>query len=206
MKMKKLVALLMMCCMLASTACADTLSQEACRLAQRIDALADNDVYLKMMLTHEDIIGLGKSFGRGDRSQHTMMVSVDLSAVNGLALMAALGSGLDPEIAKAMVERMNSALLFSFIGGRGADTVAATSSLTENDFFACDMEPGTGMFLIFYGEYTPVAVSWIAKNGAVSMSAMFLPLEDLAGCTTPEMVADWFAGMGLEGVAVTAVE
>ena len=205
--MKKFVAFLIAFCMLFGAACADTLTDAACQLAQEIDALADNDAYLKMMLNSDEIVKVGKSFGQGDRTQPTMMVSVDMGApISMMMSMMDAELGLDPMIKEAVAGRLNSSILLSFVGSAGTNTLAATSALTAGNFFAHDMEPGTGIFLMFYGESTPVAVSWAAKNGAVSMSAMFMPLPDLAACTTPEMVASWFNSMAMPGVAVTAVE
>ncbi len=206
--MKKLIAALVIICLLCASACADTLAQEACRLAQRIDELADNDMYLKLMLSSEDVIGAAKAFGQGDRSQPAMMVSVDLSTAGAamLDMIAREGVVLDQTTREAVMSRLKTSLLVSAVATRGTLTLAASSALTAGDFFAFDMEAGDGLFILFYEDACPVAVTWVAQKGAVSMSAMFLPLEELADCTTPEMVADWFASAGMEGAVVTPVE
>ena len=206
--MKKLFVFLMVLCVLASSACADTLAQEACKLAQQIDAMGDNEEYLKILIGSGDVIGMARQMAEGDYNEPTMMVSVDLTNAKDLLLKNLVGEFTleDPAIRENLMGRVNTAMIHQVVATRGALALAATSVLTAGNLFACDMEPGDGMFLIFYGEYTPVAVSWVAKNGAVSMSAMFVPLEELAACTTPEMVADWFAGMGMQGAVVTPVE
>ena len=206
--MKKLAVLLVVFCLLCASACADNLTQEACELARRIDELAENDSYLKLMLSSEDVIGVAKTFAQGDRSKPAMMVSVDLSTAGAVMLdmIAREGVVLDQVTREAVMSRLKTSLLVSAVAARGTLTLAASSALTAGDFFACDMEAGDGLFILFYADACPVAVTWTAQKGAVSMSAMFLPLEELAMCTTAEMVADWFAAAGMAGAVVTEVE
>lgn len=206
--MRKILIWMMLLCMLSGAAAADELSEAACGLARRMDALADNDAYLKALSVSDDVIGMAQKLGAGDRETHTMMVSVDLSAVKSMMLnMLAGETGLsDPVAQEAIMSRMNAALIQQAVAARGTLALAAASMLSTGDFFACDREPGDGMFLIFYGQYSPVAVTWVAKNGAVSMSGIFVPVEELSGCTTADEVANWFAAMGMDGAVVTPVE
>lgn len=207
--MKKLMVWVVLLCMAVGTACGEGLPQVAVELAQRIDALAENDTYLTVMFGSDKLAEKVQEIAAGEHGQqYTMMVNVDLTgAVASFMERLAVDVDIsDPIVNEEITKRLNSAVLFQAIAAQGTETLAIANSITTDTMFATDEKPGGGFYLIFYGEHTPVAVTWAVENGAASLSAMFVPVAELKTCTTPQQVAEWFASVGAEGAIVTAVE
>lgn len=207
--MKKLMVWVVMLCMLSISASGEELPQTALELARRIDRLADSSEYLDVLLGNERLAEKVKEIAAGDCGEAcTMMVNVDLTRTieaNMEALMKEVPI-TDSLVREEIASRLHSVLLFHAIAAMGADTMAIASSVTTGTMFATDAPEGRGIYLLFYGEHTPVAVQWTVKNGAASLSAMFVPVAELRACTDPQQVEAWFASIGAVGAVVTAVE
>lgn len=207
--MKKLMVWVMLLCMAMGTACGEGLPQAAVELAQRIDVLAENDAFLEVMFGSDKLADKVREIADGEHGQqYTMMVNVDLTGAVA-SMMESLAVDVeisDPIVSEEIAKRLETAILFQAIAAQGAETMAIANSITAGTMFATDEKPGEGIYLIFYGEHTPVAVTWAVENGAASLSAMFVPVPELQACTTLQQVVEWLASIGAEGAMVTAVE
>lgn len=189
--MKKAFALLLMLCMLCSCALAeDLLTDKAVELVQRMDALAGSAEYRACIGVNGGEMGrMVDGFAAGAHDQPRMMVAVDISPFTALIMDQVT---LDPIAREELLGKMASAMVMQLVSARGTSTLAAVNSMMTGTIFAMEGEAARGVYLLLYENATPAAVSWTAKSGAVSMTAMFLPDDDLAACSSAQAVNDWF--------------
>lgn len=194
--MKKAFAVLLMLCMLCSCALAENpLADKAVELVQRMDALAGNATYRACIsVTGGEMGRMVDAFAAGDHDQPRMMVAVDISEFTELVMgqVATFDAALDPVAQEELLSKMASSVVLQLVSARGASTLAAVNSMMTGTIFAMEGEEARGVYLLLYENATPAAVSWTAKSGAVSMTAMFLPDDDLAACSSAQAVDDWF--------------
>lgn len=190
--MKKAFALLLMLCLLCSCALAENpLAEKAVELVQRMDALAGSTAYRACIgVTGGEMGRMVDAFAAGEHDQPRMVVAVDVSPFAALIMDQVT---LDSVAREELLGKMASAMVMQLVSARGTSTLAAVNSMMTGTIFAMEGEKARGIFLLLYENATPAAVSWTAKNGAVSMTAMFLPDDDLAACSSAQAVDDWFA-------------
>ncbi len=74
-------------------------------------------------------------------------------------------------------EGWDASLSIRIAGYHGTKTISAVSFLTVSDFFACDTT-GQGYILLTYADGRSALVDWQGADGAVWMTASFLPEGD----------------------------
>lgn len=194
--MKKIFALLLMLCLLLSSTLAESdLLDQAISLVQRMDALAGNATYRACISVSGGEMGrMVDEFAAGDHDQPRLVIAVDISEFTEQVMgqVAAFDAALDPVTREELLSKMANSVVLQMVSAKGVNTLAAVNSMTTGAIFAREGEETRGMYLLLYESATPAAVSWTARNGAVSMTAMFLPDNELAACQSAQAVDDWF--------------
>jgi len=195
--MKKCLVLLLALLLLVSCALAEEgLLSRSSALVKRMDALSGNATYRACIsVSGGDMGRLVDQFAQGDHDQPRMAVAVDISGFTDqvMAQVASFDAALDPVAQQELLSKMASSVVLQLVSYKGAATLAAVNSMMTGEIFARQGAQGHGVIILLYEDATPAAVSWRAENDAVSMTAMFLPDEDLAACESAQAVADWFA-------------
>ena len=195
--MKKMFALLWTLCLLLTAALAeDDLVDQAVTLVQRMDALAGNATYRACISVSGGEMGrMVDEFAAGDHEQPRMVIAVDISEFTEQVMgqVATFDAALDPVAREELLSKMANSVVLQLVSAKGVNTLAAVNSMTTGTIFAREGEEARGVYLLLYENATPAAVSWTARNGAASMTAMFLPDDELAACQSAQAVDDWFA-------------
>jgi len=176
----------------------DVFFGNAVEIARRMGMLMDSGVYYDYCNVSGATKALWDEVARGD---HTMPVRV--FSLTGDALRYGLTGG-DPEsspwfdLTRADLRRdMVSTLPDMMYIGMASEKVSLCRSLARYKVFAADIPEGCGLLVMQYGEGTPIVLPWYTEGGAVSISAFFMPDEELEGCQTAEDVSKWFASLGM---------
>lgn len=183
----------------------DPFMANAVEIARRIDMLAKSEVFMaycdSTYSSEEEI----KAVSWGD---HTWPARV--FHVGGSALVEAMSDGVSDsawldmsrvEIRRDLVDSLPDMLLY------GMDEAAAdlVSLLARMKIFASDLPEDCGFMVMLYDDAAPIVLPWYSDEGAVSISAFFMPDEALAACESAEAVSAWFAEKGLPTVAFEEV-
>lgn len=194
--MKKMFALLWTLCLLLTAALAeDDLVDQAVTLVQRMDALAGNATYRACISVSGGEMGrMVDEFAAGDHEQPRMVIAVDISEFTEQVMgqVATFDAALDPVAREELLSKMANSVVLQLVSAKGVNTLAAVNSMTTGTIFAREGEEARGVYLLLFEDATPAAVSWTARNGAASMTAMFLPDDELAACQSAQAVDDWF--------------
>lgn len=183
----------------------DPMLQNVVEIAQRIDMLAENELFMNHytygMATEEQI----EAVSYGDHTR-----PVQAFHLNGQALIDALyaGAGESDRLDFTRPELLNDLVgeLPEILWGRREELeLSILSMLARYKVFALEMEPGCGLFFLLYEDAAPVLVTWVAGNGCVDTGAWFMPDEKLATVSTAEEMSAWFAEMGMPAVTFEEV-
>lgn len=180
------LALLMLCC--SALADAPTLESRALEAVQKVVTYAREDAMMKQMIPDGRQSSIVQGWAQGNYTAPLMVLRADLSG-----MVDAMTQMVDSQWASAgMGERMRLRLasgLISLLNTQQDTQTAALSAVTEwETVFADETITGTGAWLMLYADGTPIMVTWHANEGAVLLTAAFLPLDGLKGCTTAEEV------------------
>lgn len=186
---------------------ADPFMANAIEIARRIDLLAESSLFIYSWDYSGATQAQLEAVSGGD---HTNPVRVYEMTGEGmleaLSAIAPEGSTL-PDLSRAELRRdLVNALPDMLLGDRPDEELSLIHLLWRYKVFACEGVEGCGMLLMLYEGATPVALTWYADQGAVSMSACFMPDDALAACQSAEEAAAWFAGKGLPAVTFEEVE
>lgn len=185
---------------------ADGFYANAVEIARRIDLLAESSVFMANCdYTYSSKAEIEAVSG-GD---HTTPARI--YALNAEALTEALFGNMPegavlpdlerPELRRDLMEQLPDILR----GQREEQELSLISLLHRFKVFAWEDAQGCGLLVMLYEDAVPVLVTWYADNGAVCMSASFLPDEALSACESAQQVSDWFAGKGLPPAAFEEV-
>lgn len=187
---------------------ADPFVAHVVEIARRIDLLAKNE----MFMADQGYYSWGpdpriETLAGGD---HTMPVRI-FSILPG-TLIDALYSGMPadavrmdfsrPELRRDLVESLPDMLTASM----DEALVDMNNLLARYKVFAYDAPGQCGMLLLLYADATPVIETWYESEGAIRLSAWFLPDEALAACSSAEEVVTWFAAKGMPAAHFEEVE
>ena len=179
--MKRILTLMLLLLVLAMT-CVHaepgeeniTLIVKAEALAAELDALAENEAYIKELSLEEQVVDMILGWGAGNHDTPARVLMLDFSMFMG-ALVQEIPAEA-PEAGRVMLHRsLGQVLLQAATNAGGADMVAASAVARTTTTFAAPVLNDSGVFLLLYEDATPVGVSWYAEEGAVSMTAVFLP-------------------------------
>lgn len=183
----------------------DPMLQNVVEIAQRIDILAENELFMSQynygMATDEQIEAV--SYGDHTRPARAFHLSGQ-TLIDGLYAGAAEADMLDftrPELLDDLVSELPELLW----GRREETELSLLTVLARYKVFALEREPGCGLFFLLYENAAPVLVTWIAGNGCVDTGAWFMPDEALAAVSTAEEMSAWFAEMGMPAVTFEEV-
>lgn len=198
--MKRILALSLALLMLLSCASADELKDQARSLVEHIGLLAGNDTY-RRCVTASQVSDLVAAFGDEDHTALRLMVNADISGFTEsfMGQVKAFDPSLDPAVEQELRTKMTTSAVMQLISARGAEVLAAVNCVSASRVFA-SREVGSGLFILLYEFATPAAVSWHAQNGAVSMTATFLPDDELSACRTAQEVEAWITQQGIAAV------
>ncbi len=184
----------------------DTFMANAVEIARRIDLLAKSEMFIYYWdyssLTMKEI----EALTRGDHTNPVRMYEM-----TGDDMLAALAENMPegavlPDLTRAEMRRdLVNALPDMLQGERSDDEMSLLHLLWRYKVFASEDREGCGLMLLLYGDAVPIAVTWHANSGAVSMAACFLPDEALQACMSAEEAAAWFAGKGMPAAAFKEV-
>ena len=166
-------------------------SERALLLAEELRALAASDAWLEMCGLPQSTAEKASGFAAAGESAPRLFLEVTRQ---GFFSGAEWPDGLLEAYGES---RLVSVMLTSLVAAEDTETLAAVSSLQTNVLYADETAEGSGMYILLYEEDAPIVVSWYAENGAVNMSASFLPVEGLMSCRTRWEVQTWAEGCGL---------
>ena len=198
-KMIRMVCLLIAALMLCPIAQAGEreLMQHSLSLVSTLDVLAADPQYMEMLSSDEKITSLCASWSKPDRGEPALMVRAEASMMESMIVAMAGGKGMSREGREMIRWRMPEMMITAINARRGTMTMAATTACSCGMLYADDELAGSGFLLLIYPDAMPVAVSWCAQNGAVSLSASYLPDPELAACRTLLEVSAWSVNSGL---------
>lgn len=185
---------------------ADPFMANAIEIARRIDLLAESELFI---YTWDYSGATQKQLEAISRGDHTNPVRV--FQMTGEAMLSALSAvapegAVLPDLNRVELRRdLVTALPDMLLGDRTDEALSLLHLLWRYKVFASDAQ-GCGLMLMLYEDATPIALTWYADQGAVSIAACFMPDEALEGCRSAEEAAAWFAGKGLPAAAFEEVE
>lgn len=151
-----------------------TLIVKAQDLAEDLDALAEDEAHIRDFSLDEHVVDMILGWGAGNHDVTAEVWMLDLSMFMG-ALVQELPAEA-PEAGRVMLHRsLGQVLLQAATNAGGADMVAASAVARTTTTFAAPVLNDSGIFLLLYEDAAPVGVSWYAEEGAVNMTAVFLP-------------------------------
>ena len=169
--MKRLIALLICLLMVFPAAQAEnvTLVDRAIALGAELDALAEDEEYLAQFM----VTGMEKeiihAFAEGERTTPVRIVALD---TNGMLEQLTFQATTLPEAAwRNLQQLLPTALVNSLNGQMGSDWLVAAMYLRITQMFPAPDVTGQGVWILYYEDASPVAVSWYAENDAVLMTA-----------------------------------
>lgn len=169
--MKRLVALLLCLLMVFPAALAEnvTLIDRAIALGAELDALAEDEEYLaQFMVTgmEKEII---RAFAEGERTTPVRIVALDTAGM--LEQLTFQATTLPDAAQRNLQQLLPTALVNSLNGQRGGEWLVAAMYLRITQMFPAPDATGQGVWILYYEDASPVAVSWYAENDAVLMTA-----------------------------------
>lgn len=183
----------------------DPMLQNVVEIAQRIDILAENEMFMSYytygMVDDAQIEAV--SYGDHTRPARAFHLSGQ-TLIDGLYAGAVEANMLDftrPELLDDLVSELPELLW----GRREETELSLLTMLARYKVFAMEEAEGCGLFFLLYEDGVPVLVTWFAGNGCVNAGAWFMPDEQLAAVTTAEELSAWFAGMGMPTVSFEEV-
>lgn len=184
----------------------DPFMANAVEIARRIGQLAQSERFMWYYdysgATQEQI----EAVAGGD---HTMPARV--FHISGEQLIVGLYSGAEAgamlDFTRVELQRdLVSSLPEMLLGVREETELSLIYLLARYKTFACDTAAGCGLYIMLYEDATPIVLPWYAENGAVKISAFFMPDAALTACTDAAEVSAWFAGKGLPAVTFEEVQ
>lgn len=147
-----------------------------------------------------EVMGLIGQWAAGDHQQPRAMYCVDMAGLNdaGAALSGVMDVSQLPDSMQldglTILGLLRTQLVARFLGDT---SLAAVSMSTDTMIFADADVTGSGAYLLMYPEGMPVLVTWTSTNGAVYMTASFMPFEELEACQTATEASLWLTGKGM---------
>lgn len=192
----------------------DVFLGHAVEIARRLDLMAESSVYYAYCNRSGATQELWDEVSRGDHTTPSRIFSL-----SGERLVYGLSGG-QPEnapwldLTRADLRRdMTHGLPDVMYVGMKQETVSLCKTLARYKVFAYDAGvvlpqsmgrndvslagDGCGLLVMLYDGGTPVVLPWHSQNGAVSISAFFMPDAALEACQSAEDVAAWFASLGM---------
>lgn len=187
-----------------------TAEQHAVLLAQRLGEIYANADHRE--LTLGGIPGAGELIDEwvaGDRSQPRMMTGIDLTDAPQVFYRGAaqyrtavlFHEEASPLTSRVMTYRLPESVIERAVIDEIANpvwgTVAVMMAQAQEEYAAPSQPDGTGMYLLHYDDAVPVAVWWAAQDGAVQMTAQFVPLDSIRDYDSAALVSVWLTAQGL---------
>lgn len=169
--MKRLLTILLavMLLMPAAAAMEPTLVDRAIALGAALDNLAEDEDYIAQHM----IFGKDKeriqAFAMGDRTMPVRIAALDLEGA--LAQLLPQRDELPEAAQRILYQTMPLALVNSLNGQQGADMLVLSMYMRIANVFAAPGVTGQGVWILYYENASPVAVSWYAEHDAVMMNA-----------------------------------
>lgn len=184
----------------------DSFLGNAVEIARRLDLLAESSVYFEYCNRSNATQERWDAVTRGDHTTPSRVFSL-----SGETLLMGLTGGNPasspwfdlsrPELRRDMVGTLPDMMFI----GMDTEDVRLIKMLARYKVFASDMEDSCGLLVMLYDGGTPIVLYWYADQGAVSISAFFMPDEVLEACGSAEDVSAWFARMNMPVVAFEEV-
>lgn len=171
-------------------------TEKALGAAAEMDAQAMDRAAL--MGLSADMTAMLAEWSAGDAEKPVLTVMAELplesELVRGLISQLPPGTGIDDQ---ALLMAGVSAVPTMLAGRQGPMQLAASSVASRTILFADSVNPFTGLYLFIYEDKLPIMVSSCASEGAVSMTAAYLPIGALGSCRTIEDVNRFFEDAAL---------
>lgn len=169
--MKRLLTILLALLLAIPAAMAEepTLVERAIALGAALDQLAEDEEYLAQHM----IFGKDKeriqAFAKGDRTMPVRIAALDMEDV--LAQLLPQHDELPEAMQRDVRQRMPMAFVNSLNSQQGSDMLILSMYIQISNIFPAPGVTGQGVWILYYEEASPVAVSWYAENDAVMMNA-----------------------------------
>lgn len=177
----------------------------AVEIARRLGLMAESSVYFDYCNRSGASRERWDAVSRGDHTTPSRIYSL-----SGTELMLGLTNGQPesapwfdlsrPELRRDIVATLPDMMFL----GMDQEDVSLIKMMGRYKVFASDQE-GCGLLVMLYDGGTPIVCYWYSDNGAVSISAFFLPDEVLENCQSAEDVSAWFASLNMPVVTFEEV-
>lgn len=159
--------------------------EAATALAQRLDALADCPAYLKLFGGSEEMQQLIADWGAGDHDEPEQVLTRFFPTDGAVQLLPLLSldetnglSELPPEAVDALVRRVPFAVASALNARAGATTLGAAAMITLTEARVTEQPAGGGIIAFLYSETVPVLVAFWSENGAITLTASFVSVDE----------------------------
>lgn len=169
----------------------------AVEIARRMDLMAKSSVYFQYCNRSDATPERWEAVTRGD---HT--TPVHIFSLSGEELRNGLTGGPENapwlDLSRTEIRRdIVASLPDMMFAGMETDDVRLVQMMGRYKIFAADVPDDCGLLVMLYEDATPVICFWYSNQGAVSISAFYMPDPALEACASPEEVAVWFAQMNM---------
>lgn len=179
-------------------------------IVKRMDTMAETEEYAKIMTSSQEILDIIKEIGAGDYSQPKAVYEVKLSEASAEMLFSSFGGSMDAlsqELKGELLYRMTSSIPTMFSAMAGAETLAAISLITADDYFIEESVSGNLLYFYIYDSECCGAVVFSGhEDGIVSAKGAMIKNEALRQVSDLEEITQWLAeNAGLMGVEIKEV-
>lgn len=202
-----LLALVLVLGMVPATAEGAELSfEQAADMAQYLREMAAGD-YLALKGVPQDLQRRAQQWAGGLEGETRLVVRLHFGDHASLNTLRAIFLQEHPMVvyeaeSSFMIELV--ALTFSWAAMESQTAAASYEEIAEiNDALRCgrmyaeDCEPGSELYLVLHEDAQPILILAIAENGAVDLSAWFVPGPKLKECKSAGEVSMWYMRNGL---------
>lgn len=150
----------------------DDLLRHAVELGRKMDALAEDEAYIASYTTDPTLQMIAGAYGDGDHDDPCEVREVVLDEI--MPMLLEYMKDIPDSGKRQMQNLLPNAMMQSYINALGVDMVFINAILHKSVTFAQQDAKGQGVWILYYEDAAPIAVSWYAENGAVHMEAGFL--------------------------------
>lgn len=179
----------------------DPFMSHVVELSRRIDLLAKSSVFRYNEWLDDELTA---ELTAGDHTNPVRAFVLDGAKLSE-ALFAGMDASVRPDLTRVELRRdLVSTVPGILLTNMENDKLQIITTLQRYKVFASDVT-GSGLIVLLYEDAVPILLTWYSDCGAVSLSASFMPDEDLVNCHNAADISEWFASSGLPEVSFEEV-
>ncbi len=183
-------------------------------LIQKLDSIAESDVYSQIMTTSPEVLEILKEIGNGEYSEPKTVYEVKISLQDMDSFQELYGGDisfeeLPEELQLDFRHRLVDSIPAMITASNGTDALAAVSMVTREDYFLDDkLAEEVLYFYVYEGNYWGAVTFSPHEQGIVSASGKFVALGDQEWDKQKfeEALSSFGEFLGIEVTEITAKE